>query len=376
MTKAPVSPEGRDEGLAGSDRLRRIGDDLRNGVSAPTVTVRQFLEWFGATRRGQWIVSGIRQALDKAGIITRPDFEDAFIDASITFELPTAQQNAEATYKPAENPRPMRVAESSAAPYIASPADPTYRISRLAAANATPVSVTPDSTVVAAVTLMMKHDFSQLPVMTSPRTVKGIVSWRSIGSRWVVDRPGVFVRDYMEEPQAVPADRSLFAALPVIVEHGYVLIRDTDSRIVGIVTTSDLSLQFQQLSEPFLLLGEIENHLRSLIDNRLTVAELAAAKDPADVSRTINRAADLTFGEYVRLLQNEDRWSKLGLGIDRGIFTKDLERIRSIRNDVMHFDPDPLAEKDLDALRQFVRFLQSLHALRSHPHLTVLRNTS
>jgi len=42
------------------------------------------------------------------------------------------------------------------------------------------------------------------------------------------------------------------------VTHEYVLIRAADRRICGIVTTSDLGLQFLQLGEPFLLLGEIE----------------------------------------------------------------------------------------------------------------------
>lgn len=375
MSKPAPPSESLDERLPGSDRLRRIGDSLRSGGSAPTITVRQFLEWFGATRRGQWIVSGIRQSLEKAGIITKPDFEEAFIEAPITFELPTKPEN-EVPAKAPETSGPLRVAEAAATPYIVGPVDPTYRISRLQAANTAPVSVSPDSTVVAAVTLMMKHDFSQLPVMTNDRTVKGVISWRSIGHRWAFDHPGEFVRDFMDEPQEVPSDRSIFSALPVIVEHGYVLVRDSTKRIVGIVTTSDLSLQFQQLTEPFLLLGEIENHLRWLIDNRFTKTELAAAKDPADTLRTITRAADMTFGEYLRLLQDEERWSKLALGIDRGIFLKDLERIRTIRNDVMHFDPDPLGDKDLEALRQFARFLQSLQALRLQPNLKVLRNTS
>jgi len=34
--------------------------------------------------------------------------------------------------------------------------------------------------------------------------------------------------------------------------------------------------------------------------------------------------------------------------------------VRSIRNDVMHFDPDPVAPEDLGILRKFARFLGDL----------------
>jgi len=54
------------------------------------------------------------------------------------------------------------------------------------------------------------------------------------------------------------------------VEFGYVLVRDQrDRRITGIVTASDLSLQFQALAEPFLLLREIELHVRQLLGDKL-----------------------------------------------------------------------------------------------------------
>jgi hypothetical protein len=66
------------------------------------------------------------------------------------------------------------------------------------------------------------------------------------------------------------------------VEQGYVLVRDETNKVVGIVTTSDLSLQFKQLTEPFLLLGEIENQVRRLMDGKFTRDELAHAKDPND----------------------------------------------------------------------------------------------
>jgi CBS domain-containing protein len=242
-------------------------------------------------------------------------------------------------------------------------ADPTYRVSKLAAANRTPVSVQPDSTITAAVTLMMANDFSQLPVISGERNVRGVVSWRSIGSRLALGQRPEIAREAMETHAEVSVAASLFAAIPVIVEHQYVLVRGPDQRIVGIVTTSDLSLQFHLLAEPFLLLGEIENHLRRIISSRFGPAELLAAQDQTDGARIIQTVADLTFGGYKRLLEEPGRWTRLGVQIDRAAFIGMLDKVREIRNDVMHFDPDGIPDDDLEVLRDFARFLRTLQAL-------------
>jgi len=39
---------------------------------------------------------------------------------------------------------------------------------------------------------------------------------------------------------------------------------------------------------------------------------------------------------------------------------KELDNVRLIRNDVMHFDPDGISDDDLQALRRLVAFLQKL----------------
>jgi len=40
-----------------------------------------------------------------------------------------------------------------------------------------------------------------------------------------------------------------------------------------------------------------------------------------------------------------------------------FENVRRIRNDVMHFDPDGIPEKDLQAIREFARFLQRVQII-------------
>ena len=130
------------------------------------------------------------------------------------------------------------------------------------------------------------------------------------------------------------------------------------------MTTSDLSEQFGHLSEPFLLVGEIENHIRSLIDGKFTAEELAANRDPSDEEREVERVDELTQGEYKRLLENPKHWEKLNLiAMDRKGFVQQLENVRQIRNRVMHFEPDGLEEEDLEILRRFTDLLRKLQKL-------------
>jgi CBS domain-containing protein len=347
--------------------LQNVVTQLKKGDSPQPETVRTFLRWFDAERRGFWIVRRIRNALDETGVTTEPDFESAYIDAKIEFRLrqppPDESEDGEAT---AADPTPQiissPVVSATVAPAVIGGAvsDPTYRIGKLASANKSPLGVTPDCTLKQAITLMLANDYSQLPVWQNERTVKGIISWASIGARLALDQPSKVVRECMEPAYEVSADDSLFAAIATIIQHQYVLVRGNDGRVTGIVTTSDLSFQFQQLAEPFLLLGEIENHIRRLIDGKFTSADLVSVRDPGDDDRPVTSVSDLTFGEYVRLLENPDNWSRVGHGVDRATFTKELDKIRVIRNDVMHFDPDGIGEEDLEALRRFVAFLQKL----------------
>jgi CBS domain-containing protein len=346
-------------------RLDEIARALRAGETPPPITVRSFLAWFfGAQRRGHWVVSHIRGALAAAGVRTEPDFESAYLDASMRFTLAEEPGAAPAKGRRVEIGEAIAVSDDAHVQIVKGAfADPTYRVSKLAAANRTPVAVQPDATIATAVTLMMANDFSQLPVVSGERNVRGVVSWRSIGSSLALGQRPEVAQEAMEPYAEVSADASIFAAIPVIVQHQYVLVRGPDQRIVGIVTTSDLSLQFHQLAEPFLLLGEMENHLRRIISARFQAADLVAAQDPTDRARTVQTVADLTFGEYKRLLEEPGRWTRLGVQLDRATFIGMLDRVRAIRNDVMHFDPDGIPDGDLEILRDVARFLRTLHTM-------------
>jgi hypothetical protein len=103
-------------------------------------------------------------------------------------------------------------------------------------------------------------------------------------------------------------------------------VRDGSHLVTRTATTGDLGLQLAQFGEPFLLVGQIENHIRGLIADKYTKKELANARDPADSGREINDVADLTLGECVRLVENKERWPNLSLRLDRKVFVDELQR--------------------------------------------------
>lgn len=348
----------------GPDRIKVIVSQLRAGESFAPLTVREFLSWFGAKRRGYWVASEIRRVLQEHSIETDPDFESTYIDGQIQLRLATSSESLpQASAHPSVSVELDSLINSKTLTSLPDLPDPSHRISKLLAANNPPQCIAPDSPINEAVTLMLAHGYSQLPVTTTLREVKGVISWQSIGARLSLGIRGNLVRDMMERHHEVQHDISIFQAIPIVVSNDYVLVRGADRAISGIVTASDLSLQFLQLSEPFLLLSEIENQVRRVISKKFQRVELGNVRNPLDAERAVSHVSDLTFGEYIRLLENAENWVKSELPMDRGVFCSRLEVVRKIRNDVMHFDPDGISPSDLETLREFARFFQKIFIL-------------
>ncbi|WP_437621519.1 CBS domain-containing protein [Sorangium sp. So ce1151] len=351
------------------DGLEAVAALVRQGEE-PEITGRQLLSWFGAARRGTRVVARIDGELLRLGLMTEPDFKDVWVDVAIRVkplnvqaadsesekseEANTAERPAEQHASTSNSASPAGQPETKAAAVI----DPVPRIGGLPAASKPIVSVRPGTSLNEAMTLMMLRDFSQLPVLQSERECKGAISWQSIATTTALGRTCETVNDCISAAEEVSYELGLLDAIPKIAAAGFVLVRGPDRIFQGIVTVADLSLQFRTLTEPFLLLGQIENMLRILIARSFELGELRQAKNPADTSRVINSVSDLNFGEYVGLLEPAKSWPKLGVRFDRGPFLADLRKIHELRNDVMHFDPDPLGDAEMALLRNFAIFLE------------------
>jgi CBS domain-containing protein len=378
--------------------IGRMVTRLKEGHRVNRITVRELLRMFRAERRGLNKVHDIRTALDSLGLVTDPDFESVWIDGKIRILLKDAssvvpaaltagntdiaeddeldedqsssveeQEEAESPQLGSEEGSPPAIvvaSEGVVETVLSEPADPTFRIGSLPAANKSLTTVGQDDTLKKAVTMMLQSDYSQLPIMHGEREVKGMISWKSIASRYAIGGECCKVQHCREDAQVVDGNGTLFDAIPTIVKHGYVLVRNPqDRKITGIVTASDLSLQFQQLAEPFLLLREIELHIRQLLQDKVLPEDLDWLGSADTTAPKPNSISDLSFGGYIRLVQRPQVWQRLALNIDQASLTKQLEDVRQIRNDVMHFDPDPMTAKQLDVLQNASKFMQQLYDL-------------
>jgi hypothetical protein len=212
--------------MSASTRLEQIHAALSAQQEVEPVSVREFIGWVYAERRGYWVVRRIRKFLERAQLRTVPDFDSVHIDSKISFALlepspaPPAEANA---FEPAPASA-VEVTPTHTPIFIAGAiADPAFRVGRLESANKKPLSVTPDCTLREAITLMLRHDFSQLPVMSNERDVKGIVSWESIGSRLALGKIVSTASECMKPHHEVSSKDSLFRVISQIVEHSYVL---------------------------------------------------------------------------------------------------------------------------------------------------------
>lgn len=330
-------------------------------------------------------------------MVTDPDFESAWIDGKVRINLkdasnvvladgldtaededqddydadqPVSAEDEEASdavtpgSEDGSQPAIVVASEGVVETVLSEAADPTFRIGSLPAANKRLVTVGQDDDLKKAVTMMLQYDYSQLPIMHGEREVKGMISWKSIGARYAIGGQCCKVQHCREDAQVVDGNGTLFDAIPTIVKHAYVLVRNPqDRKIMGIITASDLSLQFQQLAEPFLLLREIELHIRQLLQDKVSHEDLDWLGSADTTAPKPNSISDLSFGGYIRLVQRPEVWRKLSLNIDQGSLTAQLEEVRQVRNDVMHFDPDPMSGKQLDILKNAAKFMQQLYEL-------------
>ena len=235
----------------------------------------------------------------------------------------------------------------------------TRRVGDLDAANQKPTTVKSDDCLDVATKIMGQKDFSQLPVMSNDSEVEGVISWKSIGERASTGSPCRFVRECMENPVREIGFNDPLLDATKDVANGYVLVRGEDDVITGIVTASDFAFQFRQLAEPFLVIEEIEHHLRRLVAGKFRIKELRrAARD----GKRVRGPDDLSLGDYPRLLRGPEHWDRLNLNTCQGSFLEQLYSVRNIRNAVMHFNPKGPEPEYLEKLYDFAGLLRSLAA--------------
>ncbi|MFE7561979.1 CBS domain-containing protein [Kitasatospora sp. NPDC057500] len=338
------------------ERLKQAREHADNGRPM-SVTVRELVGWWNAQRRGYLVTSQIDAELANHGLVTEPSFDKVHFD-SVVHLVGLAHEEDDT----ADAEVPPAAPALGAAP-VSVPLDDDdddepeagLTVGNLLPAVPAILSVLPDATYQEAITKMAINDYSQLPVI-SGRNLRGAVTWESI-ARARNANPEATFSDAIVSAHAVSYDHDLIDVLPDLVKFQFVLVRDQKQAIVGIVTASDVATAYGSLASPFLLVGELDQRLRKIIATGFElsyVQQLCAGSGQG----TIASFDSLSMGHYQQVLGNPAAWSQLGWPLDRKVFGERLDEIRKIRNDLLHFNPDPLPENAIEKIRNMINLLR------------------
>ncbi|MCA1706513.1 MAG: hypothetical protein LC808_25910 [Actinobacteria bacterium] len=305
--------------------------------AAREITVRDLIAQWGARGRGSRVVARIRADLRRVGLVTEPDFRQVALD--VTIKLAQRPVEAKSASDAEETP------------------DFGLTIGTLPSAAAGVVGVSPSGSLVEAQTLMLVNDYSQLAVIAGERSLKGAVTWQGIAEA-LMRSDKARLADAIVDTQPVRYSDDLLGLVPTIVEKNFVFVQDETTRITGIVTTADVGELFAERTRPFLLIGEIDQRLRDLISQHFALKDIQAVCKQSPVPRVLKSFNDLTMGDYEQVLGSPPHWERLGWPLDRKIVLAKLVEVRDTRNDVMHFNPDPIDPPRLSALIGLVELLR------------------
>tara|TARA_B100001146_G_C16111786_1_gene403973 strand:- start:70 stop:1059 length:990 start_codon:yes stop_codon:yes gene_type:complete len=323
------------------EEFKEIVKEIQENEKEFEFTPRQIIDFFHCTKRTKGNTARVDDYLDTQNLITVPDYKNHYIDGEVRL---IHKEKAKSKSK----------------------TDPIQRISLLPSANKVPVTIPRDSKLNEAQTIMMINGYSQLPVMSNPRTVAGFITWETIGMSLTNGISSNAVKDFLTADFTIlEYDTPLLEAIKTVLEKEYVLVRKKDKSISGIVTLADISHQFMTSTEPFLLLEQIENLIRRVLDKKFLIEELNQLCDTEDSeTNKVSYIDDLTFGQYIRLIEKPENWKKLDLSIERSNFIKKLDEVREIRNDVMHFDPEGITHQQKETLVNVANFLTQLITIK------------
>ncbi|MEU3602047.1 CBS domain-containing protein [Streptomyces sp. NPDC006798] len=326
-------------------------DATVKGLEGTTLTIRSLLSLWGYRIRDHASVPQIRLDLANAGLHTVPDFAAGSRDDEVAI-VPIGHQRGPAADTGETDDAPEQDPADESEEAVGVFPQTAMRVHDLPCAHRV-VSITPDEPLSAAMGRMAEHGYSQLPVIDASGTLHGVVTWASIAHMHATGRKQCLAGAISTEYEIVNATAHLLPVLPAIRAHEFVLVRAADGQVSGIVTSADLAGEFGTVARPFFTLGEIERRLRRC---------LGRVYDETDVQKVHKKRTsvdEMMFGEYIRLLNDEERWNKLGWPlVDKDHFIGVLSRVKDVRNTVMHFNAPSLRTEQLDLLDSFVSMLR------------------
>ena len=232
-----------------------------------------------------------------------------------------------------------------------------------------PVCVVKEDPVSKALSLMIEHDFSQLPVIRFDGGFDipdGIITYEGIlrGVRnFNAKLEDLKVRDVMVLASTYNVENDLFDILDGLKDTNCVLVLDSHfPDLVGIVTSYDVAEYFRDRTEDMMRVEDIELIIKEFAKAAYTKEddEIDEIKLGETISKVMTYAnkdnnfsgkskgfSDLTLTEYISILLMKETWPFFAsiFNVPRDFIKELLYGVRDIRNALAHFRGDISAEQ-------------------------------
>jgi CBS domain-containing protein len=223
-------------------------------------------------------------------------------------------------------------------------------IGQLIEGHPAPICVAQDALVKDALGLMIKHDFSQLPVVDGEGDLVGLISERSITRAYyllggVVSLLDLPVDHCLLRVDPISPEDDVFEACDLLRTSAQALVVARDGKPIGLLTSSDLTEFFRQRSEDFIRVEDVEVTLRLRTrdafpdDDAMTAALLTAlGPHPEKPNRPRREFNHLGMGELLTVMTHEQNWPRFnGMFEPLELFKLLMSRVREVRNMLAHF---------------------------------------
>ena len=225
------------------------------------------------------------------------------------------------------------------------------------------VTVSPGMPVKEAISIMKKHNFTQVPVVTGNQ-VLGVFSYRSF-AEGITRLPGkerdiceLPVEGFCEDLKFATISDELGALLDELELKDAVLV-GSESILQGVVTTIDALRYFYEVASAYVMLGEIELAIRELMRASMNGQEMKEAIDKCLRKHYEDKSLpsptsleEMSLSDYVSIISFKGYWDKFkdSFGGVYSIVQTKFEPLPRLRNEVFHFRRD-LTVEDYDVLR-------------------------
>ncbi len=233
-------------------------------------------------------------------------------------------------------------------------------------------AVAPDDTVATAISKMLAHNYSQLPVMQGRATL-GVFCFRSFAEKLLEmgdlpkDVGSLPVSEFMQEFRFVNPSDTWESTLEYIDKHDAVLV-GTRYALDAILTSMDVLNYLRDIANPFVMLEEIELSLRSLIGQCAHGTQLKECIERSlaqkySTDELPGQLQEMTFDDYGQVITNGHNWPTFSSAFGKGEWQRKstarrLKQVTDLRNDVFHFRRK-LTSKDHKLLADCREWLQT-----------------